>query len=376
MKLVLSPGRWPRGAFPAVLIALTVLVAAIDYVTGPAVGLFLFYVIPVGMAAWYHSRRLGLAVSFGSAVAWFLTEALTRTQDPGLAVSLWNAGVRLGFFAILTFSVSALRRSQRRQEEMVSFIVHDLRSPLVTLQMALDELGEEMRPTTSGQALAMLQTAQASSRRMVPLIDSLLEVPRLEQGKMRAKRAPTSVQELVQSAIDHVGLWAANEGVSIRQEVAADPATIWADERLTTRVLVNLLGNAIKHSPEGSTITVGFEADERAKAWFRVTDEGPGIPKAWAARVFDKYAQAESWHSGVTLGTGLGLTFCRLAVQAQRGQIRLTSTEGEGTTVTFYLPQRAADLEGAPRPLPEQTPRSPRKRDLRQLDAETQLDGP
>ncbi len=339
MRRVFSPSRWPRGVFPTVLVTLTLLVAIADYATGRDIGCALFYVIPVGMAAWYHSRRLGLAVSFGSAVAWFLTDTLTRSVDPGLVISLWNGIVRLGFFVVLTFSVSALRQSQRRQEEMVSFIVHDLRSPLVTMELALDELAEETRPTASKQALDMLQTAQASSRRMVPLIDSLLEVPRLERGKLRARKAETPVGDLVQGAIDHVGLWAASQGVAIRQALAATPESVWLDERLTTRVLVNLLGNAIKHSPAGSTITVGFEVNGDTRAWFSVADEGPGIPKAWAQRVFDKYAQAESWHNGVAIGTGLGLTFCRLAVHAQGGKIRLTSTEGQGTTVTFSLPQ-------------------------------------
>jgi signal transduction histidine kinase len=342
MRSVLSPSRWPRGVFPAVLIALTALVAAADYATGPAIGCFLFYVLPVGMAAWYHSRRLGLAVSFGSAVAWFLCDALTRRTDPGLAISLWNAGVRLGFFALLTFSVSALRQSLRRQEEMVAFIVHDLRSPLVTMTLALDELGEEMSPAADGQALEMLQTAQASSRRMVPLIDSLLEVPRLERGRLRASKVEAPVEPLIQGAVDHVGLWAQNQGVTIRQELAPTPTAVYADERLTTRVLVNLLGNAIKHSPEGSTVTVGFSMNGDANAKFSVSDQGPGIPKAWARRVFDKYAQAESWQNGVALGTGLGLTFCRLAVRAQGGRIQLTSTEGQGTTVTFSLPQKVS----------------------------------
>ena len=342
MRRVFSPSRWPRGVFPAALIVLTTVVAVADYLTGPEIGCALFYVIPVGMAAWYHSRRLGLAVSFGSGAAWFLTDALTRSVDPGLVISLWNAAVRLGFFIVLTFSVSALRRSQRRQEEMVSFIVHDLRSPLVTMGLALDELGEEVKPTATEQALEMLHTAQASSRRMVPLIDSLLEVPRLERGKLRTRKAQLGVRGLVQGAVEHVSLWADTHGVGIRQELAPNPDSVWADEQLTTRVLVNLLGNAIKHSPEGSTITVGFSMNGDRKALFSVADQGPGVPKAWADRVFDKYAQAESWQNGVALGTGLGLTFCRLAVHAQGGRIRLTSTEGQGTTVTFSLPQGTA----------------------------------
>jgi len=346
VRRVLSPSRWPRGAFPAVLIGLTILVAVVDYLTGPEIGCALFYVIPVGMAAWYHSRRLGTAVSCGSAVAWFLTDALTRTQNPGLAISLWNTGVRLGFFMVLTLSVSALRRSMHRQEEMVSFIVHDLRSPLVTMQLALDELAEQTEPTASPGARDMLHTAQASSRRMVPLIDSLLEVPRLERGRLAARKSRTPVRSLVQTAVDHVGLWAETQGVAIRQEVSPTPESVWADEQLTTRVLVNLLGNAIKHSPEGAEITVGFSMNGSGKATFTVADQGPGIPKAWADRVFDKYAQAESWNHGIVLGTGLGLTFCRLAVHAQGGQIRLASKEGQGTTVTFSLPQNGTAGDG------------------------------
>jgi NtrC-family two-component system sensor histidine kinase KinB len=311
----------------------------LDYVTGSQIGVSVFYILPVSMAAWFHSRRLGTAVSFGSAAAWFLCDAVTRRVDPGLAITLWNAVVRLGFFVALTFSVAALRRATRRQEEVICFIVHDLRSPLVATELALEELAEEIGPSASAQALDMLETARASGRRMVPLIDSLLEVPRLEQGKLAVRKAQTPVRRLVESAVDHVALWARTSGVEIRVRLAPEPECIWADEQLTTRVLVNLLGNAIKHSPEGSTITVGFTVDEEGADALSVADEGAGIPREWASRVFDKYAQAESWHNGVTLGMGLGLTFCRLAIHAQGGRIRLTSTRGQGTTVTFTLPR-------------------------------------
>jgi signal transduction histidine kinase len=112
---------------------------------------------------------------------------------------------------------------------------------------------------------------------------------------------------------------------------------------MTTRVLVNLLSNAIKFSRPESVVTVRAAPDEANKIAFSVIDQGQGISQAWAGKVFDKFVQADARKAVGSVGSGLGLTFCRLAVEAQGGRIWLESEEGKGTTVTFTLPQSGCD---------------------------------
>jgi two-component system sensor histidine kinase VicK len=114
-----------------------------------------------------------------------------------------------------------------------------------------------------------------------------------------------------------------------------------------TRVLVNLLSNALKYTPSGKTITVSAKVTDEG-VHFAVTDEGPGIPKEYLHRIFDRFVQVEARKAGAPVGTGLGLTFCKLAVEAHGGRIWLESEVGKGTTVHFLLPFVANAASVAP----------------------------
>ena len=114
---------------------------------------------------------------------------------------------------------------------------------------------------------------------------------------------------------------------------------ILADADLVVRVLVNLLGNALKYSPVGGTVHVSAAAYPGDKVALHIRDEGMGIAPEWVDKVFGKFSQVEARKAGAAIGSGLGLTFCRLAVEAQGGRIWLESTVGQGTTVIFTLPQ-------------------------------------
>jgi len=181
----------------------------------------------------------------------------------------------------------------------------------------------------------------ASCSRMMPMVDSLLDLGRLERGKMPVRPAEVKVAALVEASVAQISQWAANYGVEIERELSPEPTTISADGDLTTRVLVNVLSNAIKHSPTGSAITLGFQPVSDDTVAFTVADEGPGVPEEWLSRVFDKFVQVDARESGATVGTGLGLAFCRLAVEAQGGKIRMENRPTKGAVVTFTLPINA-----------------------------------
>jgi signal transduction histidine kinase len=132
--------------------------------------------------------------------------------------------------------------------------------------------------------------------------------------------------------------------VTLASHLDPGVSTVYADPMMTVRVLVNLLSNAIKFSKPGSVVTVRAAPAEADKIAFSVIDQGQGIPQAWAGKVFDKFVnKADTRKVMGSVGSGLGLAFCRLAVEAQGGRIWLESEEGKGTTVTFTLPQSGCD---------------------------------
>ncbi len=354
MRSITRPGTWGTPVLIVVCLLLIVLVGIADYVTGPELAFSIFYLLPVTLAAWHGGRRLGLVISLVSAVAWFVADFLGTPAYAHPLVPYWNGAVYFGFYVIVTMAMSALHAARRMQAQLTGLIVHDLRAPLVTLQMAIEEvrrLGAQASPDQQGH---LLDIAEASSRRMMPLINSLLDLPRLRRGRMPVSPREATVSETVEAAVDQVALWARNYEVELRRDLAPEPATLCLDRDLTVRVLVNLLSNAIKQSPPQSTVTVGSRPEGPDRVAFTVADEGPGVPEEWLSRVFDQYAQVEGRQQGAIPGTGLGLTFCRLAVEAQGGRIWIVNRPDRGALVTFTLPVSVTPRgERAPGACPE-----------------------
>jgi signal transduction histidine kinase len=150
------------------------------------------------------------------------------------------------------------------------------------------------------------------------------------------------VKELVEQSLQQVSVWARRNRVTLTFEPGANVETVYADPAVTIRVLVNLLSNAIKFSPPQSVVTVRTAPSNANRVALSIADQGRGIPKEWEDKVFDKFVQVEARRAGSTVGSGLGLSFCRLAVEAQGGHIGLKSEINQGTTITFTLPMKVS----------------------------------
>jgi signal transduction histidine kinase len=319
-------------------LALVILIGMVDYATGPELASSIFYLIPVSLAAWFAGRRAGVLISFASAISWFVADAMAAPAYSHIAIPFWNAVVNFGFFLVITYVLSALRFSRDRQEELMEFVVHDLRSPLSNIMIGLETLSGEPLDATQTNLVRM---CLMSSSGMLTLINSLLDLARLESGQMPLQVSQVNVKELIESSFAQVALAAQRRHVTLAPQSETQAETVYADRAMTVRVLVNLLGNAIKFSPSESTVSVRVTSCGDNTLAFSVTDHGPGIPKEWTDKVFDKFAQIEARKVGGAVGSGLGLTFCRRAVEAQGGRIWLESDRGKGTTATFTLPVTA-----------------------------------
>lgn len=319
--------------------ALAISVGLLDYLTGPEISFSIFYLLPVSLITWLAGRRHGIIMSITSAALWFIADLLTRPSYSHPTTPYWNAAVRLGFFLIVTYAIAALRSAQERREELSHFIVHDLRTPLSNVTTGLQTLQEIGSETQDETQKNLIEMCLVSCNRMLTLINSLLDLAQLESGRMSLMQSDVDAKELVDASLQQVAVWAARNRVTLASRTESEIEMVYADPTVTVRVLVNLLSNAIKFSKPESVVTVRIVPADADKIAFSVIDEGQGIPQEWAGKVFEKFVKADTHKPVRSVGSGLGLTFCRLAVEAQGGHIWLESEEGKGTVVTFTLPK-------------------------------------
>ena len=230
--------------------------------------------------------------------------------------------------------ISEIKAVQDLRDGLVHMIIHDLRSPLTSVMGYLDLLRVVDDASTDDRA-RFINIAYSSAAQMAEMISSLLDVNRLEAGEMPVDRQPVDLCEVARDALQPLG------GLTIRRTVAqtAPDGSVMSncDPALIRRVIGNLLGNALKFTPESGSITISVSrADGRPRV--DVADTGPGIPADFIGRVFDKFSQGGEGRARKRYSTGLGLAFCKLAIEAHGGSIGVSSEVGVGSRFWFQLP--------------------------------------
>ncbi|MGV3523575.1 MAG: hybrid sensor histidine kinase/response regulator [Candidatus Sericytochromatia bacterium] len=234
-----------------------------------------------------------------------------------------------------SLEASLLRQQEleSQRENLVHMMVHDMRSPLTGMLGYLSLL-EMFSTAWPDKHKSYLKRAQESTEFLIQMISTILDIHKMDAGQMPLKRESVSLPDLAQQAVQSLGALT----LTVPVEVNALPGLpeISLDRDLVRRVWENLLGNALKFSPAGSCVNVRFELKE-GHVRCCVCDQGPGIPPELQGRIFEKFGQAEVKQ----YSTGLGLTFCKMAIEAHGGQIGLESQLGQGTTFWFDLPLAA-----------------------------------
>jgi signal transduction histidine kinase len=229
-------------------------------------------------------------------------------------------------------------RLERARDELTHLMVHDLRTPMVSITGALDLLGDAKGLAPRDQDL--VQMARRNAARQNALIDSILDIWQLEEGAFPQRRVRVAVGTLVADAFRLAGPMAQARKLELEADVPEGVPEAWVDPGLIERVLANLVGNAIKFSPEGSAVRVGAGAGGAEGIRVSVSDSGPGIEAALRERLFSRFAPG----AHPARGNGLGLAFCRLAVEASGGRIWLEERPGPGASFMFTIPTAATAL--------------------------------
>ena len=255
-------------------------------------------------------------------------------------------------------SYDRLQTLEKLRDDLTNMIVHDLRTPLTSVISGIHTI--ELVGALNKDQREMMRLAITGGETLLGMINDLLDVEKMESGSMDLDYSVVRASELVASALSQVAFLAASKGLRLLPKVASGLPALRGDEEKLRRTMVNLLGNAIKFTPPGGSVSVEASSGEEGRSVaFAVTDTGEGIPAEAFERIFDKFGQVESRLGGRKMSTGLGLTFCKLVVEAHGGGIAVASTPSKGTTFRFSIPlhpdpgkvdQRAVGLESSPAP--------------------------
>jgi signal transduction histidine kinase len=224
------------------------------------------------------------------------------------------------------------------KETLTQTLVHDLKNPLAAVLGNL----ELMERKADESVLHLVRRSKAAAWRMHQMILNLLDIGQLEEGKLVLRPEIVDAGTLARKACQEMEGGAGQRGVKLEIEAKEAEAVLKGDGAVLRRVLDNLLSNAIEHSPQGGTVRVAVTlCDEGIE--IAVSDQGPGVPPEFRERIFEKFQRLESRKSMPGANRGLGLTFCRLAVEAHGGTIWVDDSPSGGALFRALLPATEAE---------------------------------
>jgi signal transduction histidine kinase len=225
----------------------------------------------------------------------------------------------------------------RQKDNLTDALVHDLRQPLTAVIGGLSSIALEPNlPTTTRE---MVTIAQSGAEQLLGMVNDLLDISRLEAGRPLSQPEPVAVADFVSRGVAPVAELARERGQKLSLDLPADLPQVPGDAERLRRVVTNLVGNAVKFTPEEGEIRVTAGAGEGGtKVFVSVSDTGPGIAKEFHQIIFDRFAVLQTNSPAGRASTGLGLTFCKMVVEAHGGRISVDSEPGRGSTFTLSLP--------------------------------------
>ncbi len=234
----------------------------------------------------------------------------------------------------------------RLQSEFISTVSHELRTPLTSIRGSLGLLAGGVLGALPSAAQEMIGIALNNSDRLVRLINDILDMEKIEAGRMDFNMETLELEDVLVQALEANAAYASAHGVRLLLETST-PGAVWADADRLAQVLANLLSNAVKFSPEGGVVTVRLRSDGDGLR-VEVEDQGPGVPEEFRERLFERFSQADASDTRSKGGTGLGLSISRALVEHMQGQIGYAPAPGGGSIFFFTLPGQRPGLLHAP----------------------------
>ena len=262
----------------------------------------------------------------------YVTKPVRREEFLAKVRALLRVRRLLGELDQMRAEVAARNEELQLKKTLAQTLVHDLKSPLAAVLGNLDLL----RMRADQPLHYLIERSKQGASRMLKMILNLLDVEKLEDGRFRPEACSVDAVGLAGAAVDEARVLAERHEIKLELDVPNE-AWVRGDESMLRRMLDNLLSNAIAHSPVKGTVEITV-CPRPEGIEFSVSDEGPGVPEDFREQVFEKYTQVDAPHASRAANRGLGLTFCRLAVEAHGGAIWIDQAPGGGACFRAVLP--------------------------------------
>jgi signal transduction histidine kinase len=236
---------------------------------------------------------------------------------------------------------SRLMELEQLRNDLVSMIVHDMRAPLTSVIASMRWVERGAGDTLKAPLAEAHQIGRRSAEELLGMVNDLLDVARSEEGRLELHRTRVTAADLAAAALEQTWYLAEERRLKIETDIPASLPAVCVDRNKVVRVLVNLIGNAIKFTPVEGRIVIAARPQDSHQISMSVEDDGEGIPPEFHEHIFDKFGQVATRQGGRKMSTGLGLAYCRMAVEAHGGMIGVESRPGEGARFTFTLPSAA-----------------------------------
>ncbi len=262
------------------------------------------------------------------------TENFSRIYQTSAVPVTTLKGEKIGLVSIL-HDITLEKELDRLKDDFLHSITHDLRNPMTSIRGFIKFLSDGTAGELNEQQKKMLEIMDRASYRLLGMINDILDIAKLEAGKMELKIEPVDLVSLVKSVLEIAQPQYERKKINVKFITQKPQVYANVDGRLIERVYTNLLGNAIKFTPEEGTITIYLEETDE-KIFSYVQDTGEGIPPEYINTIFEKFAQVKNKSKG---GTGLGLTICKYVIEAHKGKIWAESELGKGAKFSFFIPK-------------------------------------
>jgi PAS domain S-box-containing protein len=247
-----------------------------------------------------------------------------------------DASMRISGLIIVFSDINRLKELDQAKNEVMSLVSHELRTPLTAIR-GYSELLKET-PNLPEGAEECVNTIHEAAERLARILTTFLDVSRLESGKQEIRTDPIRLNEVAREAVMLMRPVAQAKSIRLIEDLPQSAPVVAADRDLIAQVITNLISNAIKYSPEKTTVTISLDIDINEQR-LGITDQGYGIPPEAREMIWEKFYRIERESDRDTVGTGLGLSFVREIVRKHGGDVNLSSEVGRGSTFSFSIPR-------------------------------------
>jgi PAS domain S-box-containing protein len=244
-----------------------------------------------------------------------------------------SQGALKGFIAVEE-DITRLKEIDKLKDDFLSLASHELRTPLTEIRWFAERLAKK---DTDASRLSIIEKIAISNKHMIDLVNVLLNISRIESGRLTISSVPTRVADLVTQALSEANIKYANKKQSVLVEIQPNLPQLQTDPELVGRVMVNLIMNAMRYSPESTKIKITLSMHQDSLV-FTVQDHGYGIPQSAQEHIFSRFYRAENIITKVTDGSGLGLYLSKIICKELNADLTFQSQENSGTTFTFSMP--------------------------------------